>query len=106
MEKQMSNAKSVRMPMLPELSDDNKRSPLLPQVQANNQVNNRSTPDRSTTTSGNKHLRHRLPLSNDTTTTYLVPTEYAQEISSGILSTMASKSTTPHKPTWESLLPL
>jgi hypothetical protein len=40
MEKQMSNAKSVRMTMLLELSDDNKRSLPLPQVQANNQVNN------------------------------------------------------------------
>jgi hypothetical protein len=29
--------------MLPELSDDNKRLLLLPQVQANNQANNRST---------------------------------------------------------------
>jgi hypothetical protein len=43
MEKQMNNVKSVRMLMLPELSDDNKRSLLLPQVQANNQANNRST---------------------------------------------------------------
>jgi hypothetical protein len=43
MGKPMSNAKSVRMPMLPELSDDNKRLLLLPQVQANNQANNCST---------------------------------------------------------------
>jgi hypothetical protein len=42
----MSNTKSVRTPMLPELSDDNKRSLLLPQVQANSQANNRSTRDR------------------------------------------------------------
>jgi hypothetical protein len=105
MEKQMSNAKSVRMPTLPELSDDNKRSPLLPQVQANNQVNNHSTPDRSTTTLGNKHLQHWMPLSNDATMTHLVPTEYAQETSSRISSVMALKFTTLHKPTWEPLLP-
>jgi hypothetical protein len=30
MEKQMNNVKSVKMLMLPELSDDNKRSLLLP----------------------------------------------------------------------------
>jgi hypothetical protein len=54
MEKQMSNVKSVRTPMLPELFDDNKRSLLLPQVQANNRL----TPVKSTPTSGNKLLRH------------------------------------------------
>jgi hypothetical protein len=32
MGKSMSNAKSLRTPMLPELPDDNKRSLLLPQV--------------------------------------------------------------------------
>jgi hypothetical protein len=32
MEKQMSNVKSVKTPMLPEPSDDNKSSLLLPQV--------------------------------------------------------------------------
>jgi hypothetical protein len=58
METQMNNVKSVKTPMLPELSDDNKRSLLLPQVQANNQANNHSTRDWSTTTSGNKHLQH------------------------------------------------
>jgi hypothetical protein len=47
MEKQLNNAKSVRILMLPELSDDNKRSPLLPKVQANSPVNNRSTWDMS-----------------------------------------------------------
>jgi hypothetical protein len=31
-EKQMSNVKRVKMPMLPEPSDDNKSSLLLPQV--------------------------------------------------------------------------
>jgi hypothetical protein len=30
MEKQMNNVKSMKTPMLPELSDDNKRSLLLP----------------------------------------------------------------------------
>jgi hypothetical protein len=54
MEKQMSNVKSVRTPMLPELFDDNKRSLLLPQVQANNRL----TPVKSTPKSGNKLLRH------------------------------------------------
>jgi hypothetical protein len=34
----MSNAKSVRTPMLLELSDDNKSSLLPPQVQANNRL--------------------------------------------------------------------
>jgi hypothetical protein len=57
MEKQMNNTKSVRMLMPPELSDDNKRSLLLLQVQANSQVNNRSTRDKSTQTPGNKHLQ-------------------------------------------------
>jgi hypothetical protein len=76
MEKQMSNAKSVRMPTLQEPSDDNNRSPLLPQVQANNQVNNRSTPVRSAIMLGNKYLRYRLPLSSDATMIHLTPTEY------------------------------
>jgi hypothetical protein len=70
-----------------------------PQVRASNQVNNRSTPGRSTTMPGNKHLRHRLPLRNDATMTHLVPTEYAQETSSGISSAMALKFTTLHKTT-------
>jgi hypothetical protein len=50
----MNNVKSVRTLLLPELSDDNKRSLLLPQVHANI----RSMRDRSTPTPGNKHLRH------------------------------------------------
>jgi hypothetical protein len=54
MEKQMSNDKSVKMPILPESSGDNKSSLLLPQVQANHQL----TPVKSTPTLGNKHLRH------------------------------------------------
>jgi hypothetical protein len=102
MGKLMSNAKSVRMPMLPELPEDNKRSLLLPQVQANN----RSTRDRSTPTLGNKHLQHLLLLSNDVMMIHLVPTNYEQETFSGTLNAMASKSTTRRKPTWEPLLPL
>jgi hypothetical protein len=106
MEKLMSNAKSVRMLMLPELSDDNKRSLPPPQVQAKSQVNNRSTRDRSTPTLGNKHLRHQLPLSSDATMINLELTEYTQETSSEISSATASKFTTLRKPTWEPLLPL
>jgi hypothetical protein len=67
----MNNAKSARTPTLLELFDDNKSLLLLPQVQ----VNNRSTPDGSTTTPGNKHLRHRLPLSSDATTINIAPTD-------------------------------
>jgi hypothetical protein len=37
---------------------------------------------------------------------HLVPTDYVQEIFSGILNAMASKSTTRRKPTWEPLSPL
>jgi hypothetical protein len=40
--------------MLPKPSDDNKSSLLQPQVQATNRL----TPDKSTPTLGNKHLRH------------------------------------------------
>jgi hypothetical protein len=102
MGKPMSNVKSVKTPMLPELSDDNKRSLLLPQVQANN----RSTQDRSTPTSGNKHLRHQLPLSSGATITCLVPTDYVHETSLGTSSVTDLKFTTRRKPTWELLLPL
>jgi hypothetical protein len=102
MEKPMSNAKSVRTPMLPELSDDNKRSLLLPQLQANNRL----TPDKSMTTPGNKHLWHQLLLSSDAMMIYLVPIDYEQETFSGTLNAMASKSTTRRKPTWVPLLPL
>jgi hypothetical protein len=38
MEKQTNNDKSVKTPMLPEPSGDNKSSPLRPQVQANHQL--------------------------------------------------------------------
>jgi hypothetical protein len=106
MGKQMNNVKSVKTPMLPELSDDNKRSLLLPQVQANDQANNRSTRDRSMPMLGNKHLRHQLPLSSGATMTHLVPTDYMHETSSGTSSTTDFKFTTRRKPTWEPLLPL
>jgi hypothetical protein len=105
MEKQMSNTKSVRTLTLLELSDEIKRSMLLPQAQANNQVSNCSMPVRSTATPGNKHLRHQLLLSSDAMMINLATTEYVQETSSGTLSTMALKFTTLHKPTWEPLLP-
>jgi hypothetical protein len=94
MGKPMSNAKRVRTSILPELSDDNKRSPLLPQVQANN----RPTPDKSMTTPSNKHLRHQLLLSSDAMMIHLVPTDYVQETFSGTLNAMALKSTTLCKP--------
>jgi hypothetical protein len=54
MEKQTSNDRSVKTPMLPEPSGGNKSSLLLPQVQANHQL----TPVKSMSTSGNKHLQH------------------------------------------------
>jgi hypothetical protein len=55
--------------MLPELSDDNKSSLLLPQVQDNNRI-----------TPGNKHLRHLLLRSSDAMTIHLVPTAYMQDL--------------------------
>jgi hypothetical protein len=69
MEKQTRNIKSVKTPTPPELSDDNNRPPLLPQVQAFNW----QMPDRSTPISGrsipmlvkpmprNKHSWHQRP---------------------------------------------
>jgi hypothetical protein len=98
MEKQMSNTNAARAVRLQQ------EITAAAQVPANNQVNDRSSPDRSTTTPGNKHMRHRLPLSNDATTIHLVPTEYVQETSSGTSSAMALKFTTIHNPTWEPLL--
>jgi hypothetical protein len=100
-EKPMNNTKSVRTPTLLELFDDNKSLPLLLQVQDNNWL----MPDRSITTSGNKHLQHQRLLSSDAMMIHLVPTVYVQETSLGILNTMALKSTTRRKPTWEPLLP-
>jgi hypothetical protein len=102
MMKQMNNVKRVRTPMLPESSDDNKSSLLLPQVQATNRL----TPDKSMPTPGNKHLRHQLLCSSDAMMIHLMPTDCVRETSSGTLSAMDSKSTTRHKPTWELLLPL
>jgi hypothetical protein len=102
MEKQMSNVKSVKTSMLPELFDDKKSSLSLFQVQANNQL----TLDKSTPTLGNKHLRHQLPHSSDAMMIHLVPTDCMRETSSGTSRAMDSKSTTRRKPTWELLLPL
>jgi hypothetical protein len=102
MEKQTNNDNSVKTPMLPEPSGDNKSSLLLPQVQANHRL----TPDKSTPTSGNKHLWHQLPDSSDAKIIYLVPIDCARETSSGISSVTDSKSIIHHKPTWELLLPL
>jgi hypothetical protein len=102
MEKQTSNVKNVRTLMLLEPSDDNKSSPLPPQVQ----TTNRLTPDKSTPTSGNKHLQHQLPHNSDAKTTHIVPTDCVRETSSGTLSAMDSKFTIHRKPTWELLLPL
>jgi hypothetical protein len=73
-------------------------------VQANNQANNRSMPIRSTTMPGNKHLLHQLLLSSDAMMIHLAPTDNVQETFSGTLNVMASKFTTPRKPTWEPLL--
>jgi hypothetical protein len=101
-EKWMSNVKSVKMPMLPEPSDGNKSSLLLPQVQATNRL----TPNKSTPTSGNKHLRHQLPHNNDAMMIHLVPTDCVHETSLGTLSAMDLKSTTHRKSNWELLLPL
>jgi hypothetical protein len=102
MEKQTSNDKSVKMPMLQEPSGDNKSSPLWPQAQANHRL----TPVKLTSTSGNKHLRHQLPHSSDAKIIYLVPTDCVHETSSGISSVTDWKSTIHHKPTWELLLTL
>jgi hypothetical protein len=102
MEKQTSNDKSVKTPMLPEPSGDNKSSLLLSQVRANHRL----TPVKSTPTSDNKHLRHQLPHNSDAKIIYLVPTDCVHEISSGISSMTDSKFTIHRKPTWEPLLPL
>jgi hypothetical protein len=81
MGRQMNNARSARTPTLPELFDDNKSLSLLFEVQVNNQVNSRSTPDKSMTMPVNKHQRHQLPLSRDATTINLAPTDYVPETS-------------------------
>jgi hypothetical protein len=102
--------------MLPEPSDDNKKSPPMPQVQAYNRLTpdklmptpDRSmpTPDKSMPTSGNKHLWHQLPHSSDAKMMYLAPTDCMRETSSGTSSATDSKYTTHRKATWEPLLPL
>jgi hypothetical protein len=97
MERPENNAKSVRTPMLVELFGDNKSSLFLPQVQVNNQFNNRLTPDKPMTTPINKHLRHQPLLNSDATMINLAPTEYVQETSSGTSNATALKSTTPRK---------
>jgi hypothetical protein len=102
MEKQTSNDKSVKTPMLPKPSGDNKSSLLLPQVQATNRL----MPDKSTPTPGNKNLWHQPLHSSGTMMIYLVPTDCVRETSSGTSSAMDSKSTTRRKPTWELLFPL
>jgi hypothetical protein len=99
MERQTNNANNTRTPTLPELFGNNKSFLLLPQVQVNNQSNNRSTLDKPTTTPVNKYLRHLLLLSSDAMTIYLAPTDCAQETSSGTLNATISKSTALHKPT-------
>jgi hypothetical protein len=99
-EKRTRSVKSVKMPKLPELFDDNNRSQLLPQVQAFNRL----APDMSMPTPRNKHLRHQQPHNSDATTIHLVPTDYVRDISSGTSSEMDMKSTTHRRPTWE--LPL
>jgi hypothetical protein len=102
MEKQTSNVKNVRTPMLPEPSDDNKSSMLLPQVQATNRL----TPDKSTPTSGNKRLWHQLPHISGAKMTHLAPIDYVRETSSGTSRAMDSKFTSYRKPNWEPLFPL
>jgi hypothetical protein len=87
------------MPTLPELFDDNKRSQLLPHVQAFNWL----TPDRSTPIPRNQHLWHQRSHSSDATTMHLVPTDYVHEISSGTSSATGMKFTTRRRPIWELL---
>jgi hypothetical protein len=88
MEKQASNNKSMKTPMLPELSGDNKSSLLLPHVQDNHRL----TPVKSTSTSGNKHMQHQLPHNSDTKIIYLVPTDCVCETSLGTSSVMGTRS--------------
>jgi hypothetical protein len=97
----MRSVKSVKMLTPLELSDDNKRSQLLPQVQAFNRL----MPDRSTPIPRNKHSWHQRPHSSDAKLIHLVPTDYVRGISSGTLSATDFKSTTHHRPIWEPLSP-
>jgi hypothetical protein len=100
MEKQASNVKNVRTIMLLEPSDDNKSSMLLPHVQATNRL----TLDKSTPTSGNKHLRHQLAHNSDAKITHLVQTDCVREASSGTSTATDSMFTIHRKPAWEPLL--
>jgi hypothetical protein len=102
MEKQTSNDKSVKTPMLSEPSSDKKSLLLLPQVQDNHRL----TPVKSMPTSGNKHLQHQRPHNSDAKIIYLAPIDCVRETSSGIVSMTDSKSIIHHKPIWEPLLPL
>jgi hypothetical protein len=97
----MNNVKSMRTLMLPELLDDSKSPPLLPQLQAIKWL----TSVKSTPTLDNKHLWHQLPHSSDAAMIHLVPTDCVRDISSGTSSATYSKSTTHREPTWEPLLP-
>jgi hypothetical protein len=101
MKKQMRIVKSVKTLTPPKLSDNNKRSQPLPQVQAFYRL----TPDRSTPMPGNKHLWHQLPHSSDAATIHLVPTDYVREISSGTSSATDLTFTTHRRPIWEPLSP-
>jgi hypothetical protein len=122
MEKHTHSVKSVKTPRLLELSDENKRSQPLPQVQAYNRLTpdrsmltpDRSTPtpgrsipmpDKPTPTPGNKHLWHQLPHSSDAKMIHLVPTCCVRETSSGTSSATDLKFTTHRKLTWELLSP-
>jgi hypothetical protein len=98
-EKQMRNVKSVKTLTPTELSDDNKRSQPMPQVQAFNQL----TSDRSTPIPRNKLLWHQRPHSSDATTIHLVPTNYVREIFSRTSSVIDMKSTTHRRPIREPL---
>jgi hypothetical protein len=101
MEKQTRSVKSVKTLTLPELSNDNKRSQLLPQVQDFNRL----MPDRSTPMPRNKHSWHQRPHSSDAKMIHLVPTDYVREISSGTSSATDLKFTTHRRPIWEPLSP-
>jgi hypothetical protein len=101
MEKQACSVKSVKTPTPPELSDDNKRSQLLPQVQAFNRL----MPDRSTPMPRNKHSWNQRPHSSDAKMIHLVSTDYVCEISLGTSSVTDLKFTTHRRPIWEPLSP-
>jgi hypothetical protein len=96
-ERQIRNVKSEKMPTLPELFDDNKRSQSLPQLQAFNRL----MPDRSTPTPSNKHSWYQQLHTSDATTIHLEPTDYVRKTSSGTSSATDMKSTTHRRPTLE-----